>query len=1032
VNGRAVVNWRILLMGFFAGALAATPAAALDPTRSLSQMFHRVYTRDDGLPGTVNVIVQAQDGYLLIGTDSGLYRFDGVRFERIAADRLSSPNISNLLPTKSGDLWVGYVTGGLSRLRNGVVTNYAAKAHGPLQKIYRLMEAPKGGGLWAMAGYTLLRFDGQAWHEVSGPWASFTGEGDAGVWGTSHGRDGTVWVKSGEGIFYCRPGCTHLLKAPGYAGGVMSFAYDRDGRIWTSDARAPGHMYTLPDIEGISDKTIPGPAYGGWVSERIRGAITIDREGTLWSAHGQNGLLRTRSVMPDRPDPNQVEEFGTPEGLSSNSIYFFCEDREGDMWVATDEGLDRFRPANVVLERLLPVSTTDYGYNAGPAGNALFFFASTINDANHPFNGSHGPLYRVSTDGSVQQVLSEMEQPYALRPAADGNLWAGTALGLLKLANGVLTPEPMPDGAKGVVLDVAENAQELFVSTVNHGVWRRANGQWSHLPGRSDQMGPWPIMTFDTKGVLWLLDHDAIGRYENGRVREIAHIADPDVGAFEAVTPGAHGMWFGGESGLAFYDGRDFHRLKSDRIPALTLVSGMVESEGQTWIASQAGIVRIDTATLERAMTHPDAPLPAFEVFDRRDGVSAGMQHDKPSSSSAFVGPDGRIWFLTDRGVVWIDPHDIHRNRLPPPVAIRSLAVGDHIYTSPVNLDLAAGTSSLEIDYAALSFVEPGRVQFRYKLDGVDRDWVNPDQRRQAFYTELGPGTYRFHVIASNDAGVWNQTGATLGFTIAPTFLQSVWFKILVALALAGLAWLAYAVRVRQVTDQLQTRFDVRIAERERIARELHDTLLQGCQGLLLRFQSIANRVPGDTELHHSIEDALNRADAVLAEGRARVRELRSGAAVDDLAQSLADAASDIIGGDTPRFHLTIEGEQRALNPLVGEEVLRIFEEAVRNVVKHARAKRIEALLAYDRGALRLSVRDDGAGMDAAATSRGGGHFGLIGMRERAERIGGQFEVTSREGAGTEVALSAPAHAAYKARRLLSFGSRAAVKGGAA
>jgi signal transduction histidine kinase len=290
--------------------------------------------------------------------------------------------------------------------------------------------------------------------------------------------------------------------------------------------------------------------------------------------------------------------------------------------------------------------------------------------------------------------------------------------------------------------------------------------------------------------------------------------------------------------------------------------------------------------------------------------------------------------------------------------------------------------------------------------------------RRQAFYTELGPGEYRFRVIAANNDGVWNEEGATLTFTIRPTFIQSIWFKFLVGLASLGLAVVVYAFRVQQVTAQLQSRFNARIAERERIARELHDTLLQGFQGLLLRFQSIANRLPAEHQLRASLDEALDRADAVLVEGRARVRDLRATGAQSDLAKAIIEIAHKTIENDTPRFQLTVEGAPRLLHVLVHEEVTRIAEEAIRNAVHHAGARAIEVIVSYG-AELRLAVRDDGAGMPASVLTSGerADHYGLVGMRERARRIGARLNVTSREGAGTEIALSIPARAAYKERR---------------
>lgn len=1034
MDGQRLVVCRVLLICLFVGSLAGTPATALDPTRSIAQLFHRTYTRDDGLSGHVHAITQSRDGYLWIGTDSGLYRFDGERFERFAEGLLLSRGILALRLTASGDLWVSYAEGGLSRLHDGRVTNYSTTAGGTVLTAQGFLEVPKGGGLWAVGGYGPYRFDGRNWHEMPAPWVPALQGG--GVWATEPGLDGTLWAKNGDGVFYCRPGCARFVAARGYAGGVMGFTHDREGRVWTSDTRAPGHMYAMPDLTGIKDTAIPGPAYGGLVSPRVHGRIFLDHDGSLWNVNVQHGLLRVRSIIAGRTDPTQADAYAAADGLSSDAVTTFYEDREGNIWVGTYNGLDRFRPANAVLERQIPVTASTYGYNGAAVGHSLFIFASTSEDNSSPNASGRGPLYRVTADGHAQLIIPEMDLPYIMRPAADGGLWVGLSHGLYKVRNGALTAEQMPPGLRGPdgvrVLDVAETpAGELWISTFSHGLWRRANGTWSHISGRPDQENPEWLMTLDAGGVLWLIDQRTIARYVKGRLLEFTRAAGPNIGAINTAKADEHGMLFGGEFGLARYDGRGFRTLRSSRVPALANVSGIVEFEGQTWIASQSGILRFDAAALERGMAQPGTPPPRYELFDRKDGIPGEIQQGpyNTSVSSAFLGPDGRIWFLTDRGVAWIDPHHIYHNVMPPPVAIRSLTVDGRTYTSPQQLSLPAGASNLEIDYAALSFVEPSRVRFRYKLDGVDNDWVDPGERRQVFYTRLGPGNYNFHVMATNDAGIWNRTGATVNFAIAPTFVQSIWFKILAGLVLAGLAWLAYALRLRQETARLQSRFNVRIAERERIARELHDTLLQGCQGLLLRFQSIANRVPPGDALRHDIDDALNRTDAVLAEGRARVRDLRNSAATGDFAQSLAEAALNIIAGDAPRFHLTVEGEQRALNALVGEEALRIFEEAIRNVLKHANAKSIDALLTYGHQALRLSVRDDGTGMSRSKLSGGGdgrGHFGLIGMRERAERIGAQLQIASREGRGTEVVMSAPAHVAYKRRRLWPLDHRPA------
>ncbi len=373
-------------------------------------------------------------------------------------------------------------------------------------------------------------------------------------------------------------------------------------------------------------------------------------------------------------------------------------------------------------------------------------------------------------------------------------------------------------------------------------------------------------------------------------------------------------------------------------------------------------------------------------------------------------GGDGRLWFSTLGGVVWIDPARLHRNRVPPPVAIRALVAGGLRHRDPAQVTLPKGTSRIAIQYTGLSLTLPQRMRFRYRLEGVDDGWVDAGAQREAAYTSLGPGTYRFRVIAANNDGVWNRDGAPLEFTIPPTFLQSSGFKLLCVLAAGLLLWLLHLLRVRQLKARLQGRFEIRIAERERIARELHDTLLQGFQGLMLFFQSVATRIPADSDLREPIEKALDRADKVLVEGRDRVHELRSDAASHDLAQALRDAVAEIIPGDAPRFQLVVEGPQRPLHGLVGEEMLRIAQEAVRNAVQHAQATSIEAILIYGRRDLRLVIRDDGVGI-ADETLRKGwrdGHYGLVGMRERADQIGGRLVMARRAGGGTEVILSVP------------------------
>lgn len=449
------------------------------------------------------------------------------------------------------------------------------------------------------------------------------------------------------------------------------------------------------------------------------------------------------------------------------------------------------------------------------------------------------------------------------------------------------------------------------------------------------------------------------------------------------------------------------------RLGHLRGASGLVQTpKGETWAAGAAGVMRLATADLERAFRDP-AFAPPLRLFDFYDGLPDRVMGQL--GKSLVAGGDGRVWVATAAGTAWIDPARLHVNAMPPPVAITALVAGGTRLRDPSAARLRAGLGELSIRFSAPSLTMPERVRVRYRLEGYDNHWVDPGRRREAFYTNLPPGTYRFRVIAANEDGIWNREGASLSITIPATFLQSVWFKLLIAVLAFGVLALAVRLRIRQVTARLQTQFDVRIAERERIARELHDTLLQGFQGLVLRFQAVTNRLPADHGLRGSLDDALDRADAVLVEGRARVRDLRPGRAERDLGAALGTIVAGFAEEGGPRIELAVDSLPRPLHPLVHDELHRIAEEAIRNAAAHAEARLIAVSLAFNSRELRLSIRDDGRGLPPEVSERGArsGHFGLTGMRERATRIGGRLELTTRPGEGTEVLVNLPARAAF-------------------
>ncbi len=403
----------------------------------------------------------------------------------------------------------------------------------------------------------------------------------------------------------------------------------------------------------------------------------------------------------------------------------------------------------------------------------------------------------------------------------------------------------------------------------------------------------------------------------------------------------------------------------------------------------------------------------AFKLIDQSDGVQPGLTPLKPQIVRT---PDGRLWFVNGRILQMLDPMHPVRNLVPPPVHIEEIIADRRSYEPGSQLILPALTRDLQINYAGLSLVAPQKVRFRYKLEGRDTDWQDPGTRRQAFYSGLPPARYRFRVLACNNDGVWNDSGATLDFVIPPAVYQTMWFRISLVVAGLALAWLLYRLRIRQLGAEIQSRLAERLGERERIARELHDTLLQGFHGVLLRFQVVNQLIVWDEKAHSIMEDAMARADLLMSESRERIRGLRlETGAVAALPEALSAIGDERRTDESIGFRLVVEGTPRELNPMVRDEMYLIGREAIRNALTHSQGSMVEVEINFDHSGVRLRVRDDGKGIPAEVLKFGGvsGHWGISGMRERSEKIGGQFRIWNRSGADAEVELKVPGLLAF-------------------
>ncbi len=580
---------------------------------------------------------------------------------------------------------------------------------------------------------------------------------------------------------------------------------------------------------------------------------------------------------------------------------------------------------------------------------------------------------------------------------------------------------PLPAGLKPpyyVQMQMAvDPAGVLWVFVPHDNFFFLQNGEWKRFktPSELSKMEASTVSN-DSQGLIWIGYHEGlIARFDGTVIRTYSATDGLDVGAVRALYGVGQHLWIGGASGLMYFDGSNrFLPVTPVDSEAFGGVSGVVETaDGALWLSEFRGIIRIPAPEIQRILKDPSYRV-QYRLFDSFDGLPGGIQETK-AYPTAIQGTDGRLWFATTGGLVWVNPANISQNMTPAPVTIQTVVADSQKYAPTEDLRLPARTKSLQIDYAALSLSVPERNSFKYRLEGVDQDWQDVGARREAFYTNLGPGSYRFRVIASNNDGVWNQTGAALNLVIAPAFYQTWWFQLFCLALAGGTLWLFYLYRLKVATAQIQYRLGARMEERERIARELHDTLLQGFQGLMLRFQAVMKTLPENESAHQMMEKALDRADEVLSEGRERVRELRAEDMTgDDLPNYLIRWGEELAQDHATLFSLSTVGEPAPLDPTVCGESYRIGREAVSNAFQHSGASRIEVEVTYADASVRLTVRDDGSGMDQKTLDSGRtGHWGLIGMRERAQKIGAKLSIWSHPGAGTEMELWIPASVAY-------------------
>jgi signal transduction histidine kinase len=540
------------------------------------------------------------------------------------------------------------------------------------------------------------------------------------------------------------------------------------------------------------------------------------------------------------------------------------------------------------------------------------------------------------------------------------------------------------------------------------GKWKNENKALDREPGTLGSMET------DQTGNVWFAFSNHVIEWDGSGYQRYTYTGKNRYPTCLMVK-GSH-VWLGAEDGVQLFSQGRFQmmRWKDPNLPGR--VSGMVETEtGDLWVSGFSGIVHVKAYELRKWLEDPDYPVFA-EHFNTLDGLPdlAAERYPEPSIVEA---DDGRLWFATIKGIAWLDPVALDKsyNSTPPTVIITSLVSNGKAHSNLRSLVLPPRTGRIQIDYTALSLVIPERVRFRYKLEGTDSDWQDAGTRREAFYTNLHPGHYRFRVIACNNDGVWNDMGSDVQFTIAAAWYQSIWFYALCAISVLVIMWALYQLRVRQVARAMSARFDERLSERTRIARDLHDTFLQTIQGSKLVADSALRQAPDSARMRGALEQLSVWLGRATEEGRAALNSLRTSTTEkNDLAAAFQRAMEECRIGTSMEASFSVVGEASEMHPIVRDEVYRIGYEATRNACVHSKATQLQVELTYADD-LVLRIRDNGVGIDHAIVNEGKeGHFGLQGMRERAGRIMAKLTVETSTASGTEIKLIVPGSIIYR------------------
>lgn len=965
-------------------------ASALNPALDIGQYSHTAWTIREGFfNGIVQSIAQTPDGYLWVGTESGLLRFDGVRavpWRPPAGMQLPGTNIEKLLATRDGRLWIG-TDRGLASWKDNRLVAYPELAGQHVPTVVEDQQGITWAGTIALPTGRLCA--------LANPVRCF---GDDGRFGngvfSAFADGGTLWIGAATGLWQWTSTAQTRHEMP--TRNVNSVVRLPDGQLLIA-LSAGLSRFVDGKLEAVPLRGMDRPFYPF--------RLLLDRDGGLWIGTNGRGLVHLHR--------GQIDVMRRADGLSSDFITSLYEDREGNVWVSTSEGLDRFREVAVTTVSGRLGLSSDVIHSVLAARDGTVWVGT--HDGVTRWKDSEFTVYR-TRDGLPDDIVETLFQDGA------GRILAATARGLAFFRADRFVPIRAP--STRIVYNIVEKgAGDFWINDQEHGLL--------HLVGETVvAQVAWSALGHQDHATALVIDHARGGLWAGFYNGGVAFVKD---GSIRAAYGPADGLGAGRVSQLEFdatgalwaATAGGLSRIAANRIATLSARTGLPcdavhwaleDDERSLWLLTACGLARIGRTEMAAWIADPTHAI-STTIFGASDGVRSTALPIGFSPAATRL-PDGRLWFATTSGVGIVDPRHLPFNSLPPPVHIEQIVADRQPY------EMAAGASTrlpprvhdVQIDYTALSLVAPEEVRFRYKLDAVDRDWREVGARRQAFYTDLPPGHYTFRVTASNSSGVWNETGATADFVVAPAYYQTTWFLALSIVSVIAAVWTAHRVRLRiverherEISALNERLMKAQEQERMRIAGELHDGVMQEMLAVTMMLGTAKRRIPGEAvDASATIEKIQDKMIRVGTDIRRLSHDLHPPILHDAGLPTAVQAHCEQFSASSG-IPVSCEADAsiEQLSPGAALALFRIVQEALGNAAKHARARTIAVRLTQSDGIVTLAVSDDGVGFDPDRPGTSGG-LGLIMIRERAMQLNGTFDFDSAPGRGTTISIAIP------------------------